>query len=129
LIEELINELNLGTQVILPGYQKNPYPWIANAKLLVLSSDFEGFGRVLAESLILNTPAISTDCPSGPAEILAGPLQMFLSLPEDSNALATNILKALKDYPDLSTLDFSNFDAKHIAKEFLELAKIIKETQ
>lgn len=69
-IEQKIVELQLQDKVILVGFQKNPYPFIKHAKGFVLSSHFEGFALVLAEALALNVPAISTNCPSGPSEIL-----------------------------------------------------------
>lgn len=69
-IEQKIAELNLQDKVILTGFQKNPYPFIKHATGFVLSSHFEGFALVLVEALALGVPAISTDCPSGPSEIL-----------------------------------------------------------
>lgn len=64
--------LGLGNDVLFLGFQKNPYYFIRNAKLLMLTSDSEGLPTVLIESLILGVPVISTDCPTGPAEILQG---------------------------------------------------------
>ncbi len=69
-IEQQIQELNLDKDVTLLGYQKNPYPWIKNATGLILCSDHESWGLVLLESLALTTPVISSDCPTGPKEIL-----------------------------------------------------------
>ena len=81
-------------KVIFAGFHSNPYPLIKNADLLVLSSDFEGLPTVLLESLSLSTPAISSDCPSGPREILPSnnlfpqdnidKLAEFLSVPDYS---------------------------------------------
>jgi len=69
-LRELIKNLNLEKRIHLLGYKKNPYPYIRNAKLFVLSSIWEGFGYVLLEAMALGVPVISTDCKSGPAEIL-----------------------------------------------------------
>ncbi|MBK1694393.1 glycosyl transferase [Chromatium weissei] len=69
-LTELITELNLNADVILPGFQANPYAWLARAKLFVLSSAWEGSPNVLTEALALGVPVVATDCPSGPAEIL-----------------------------------------------------------
>ena len=65
-------ELGLAGEVDLPGFVPNPYPLIARAALFVLSSAWEGSPNVLTEALALGVPAVSTDCPSGPAEILGG---------------------------------------------------------
>jgi glycosyltransferase involved in cell wall biosynthesis len=120
-IQTMIHRMGLSGKVILQGHSPNPYAWMKHAKLLILSSDFEGFGRVLAESLIVGTPVVSTNCPSGPSEILTGTLHSFLSPPGDSNTLAKNILNALEDYPEISKLDFSHLLADNVSKEYMRL--------
>ena len=65
-----IEELELNNKVFLLGARKNPYPWIKNAKILIQSSNYEGLPTVLIEGLILEKLIISTDCPTGPKEIL-----------------------------------------------------------
>lgn len=89
----LVNDLNLNDKVIFAGFQSNPYPFIKHAKLMVLSSDFEGFGLVITEALALNTPVISTDCQSGPSEIL--PKDNLVPV-GDISALADKIADAVK---------------------------------
>ncbi|WP_168405309.1 glycosyltransferase [Acinetobacter indicus] len=69
--KQLAKELGIEHKVIFAGFKKNPYPYMKHAKLMVLSSDFEGLGLVILEAIALNTPVISTDCPSGPNEILS----------------------------------------------------------
>ena len=71
-LESLIDSLGLGGSVALPGFQTNPYPFLSRAGLFVLSSAWEGSPNVLTEAMALGTPVVSTDCPSGPAEILDG---------------------------------------------------------
>jgi len=77
-IARLVQQLNLRDAVLLPGFQANPYAWMGRADLFVLSSRWEGSPNVLTEALALGVPAVATDCPSGPSEILAqgrfGPL-------------------------------------------------------
>ena len=68
----LCQDLGIATDVDFVGFQENPLPYIRQAALLALSSTYEGFGNVLAEAMGCGTPVISTDCPYGPAEILAG---------------------------------------------------------
>lgn len=115
-----IRQLNLQNKVILPGFQKNPYPWIKNASLFVMSSDSEGLPTVLIESLILGTPVVSTDCPTGPREILTGCLSKFLSPPGDSEALARNIKAALNNYPKITEDILRKFDENYVAKQYIE---------
>lgn len=69
-IKELVTSLNLENQVIFTGFKSNPYPLLSKAKGLILSSDYEGLPTVILEALALKVPVISTDCPSGPNEIL-----------------------------------------------------------
>jgi glycosyltransferase involved in cell wall biosynthesis len=58
--------------VDLPGFVPNPYPYMAHSSLLAMTSLWEGLGFVLIEALAVGTPVVSTDCPSGPSEILDG---------------------------------------------------------
>ncbi|MTC78876.1 glycosyltransferase [Providencia sp. wls1916] len=67
---KLVSQLEITNYVHFLGFQSNPYPYISNAKLLLLTSDSEGLPTVIIESLILGIPVISTDCPTGPREIL-----------------------------------------------------------
>jgi len=69
-LEALVRKLGLEPDVSLRGFVKNPYPYMAQASLFVLSSRWEGLGNVLIEALYCGAPLISTDCPSGPREIL-----------------------------------------------------------
>jgi glycosyltransferase involved in cell wall biosynthesis len=69
-LEAQVRRLSLQDSVALPGYVNNPYSCMARAAAVVLSSDWEGLPTVLIESLALGTPVVSTDCPSGPREIL-----------------------------------------------------------
>lgn len=94
-LEGLVASLGLGEEVALPGFESNPYPLIARAALFVLSSAWEGSPNVLTEALALGVPAVSTDCPSGPAEILAGGRFGPLVPVGDVEALAGAMLRTL----------------------------------
>jgi glycosyltransferase involved in cell wall biosynthesis len=94
-LAELVTRHDLEDRVVVAGFQANPYPWMANAELLVLSSDHEGLPNVLIEALACGTRVVSTDCPSGPREILRGELARGLVPCGDAAALAQGMRDAL----------------------------------
>ncbi|WP_136246788.1 glycosyltransferase [Halomonas borealis] len=86
-VREQIKALGLEDRVLWLGYHRNPYPFIQHAKAMVMTSDAEGLPRVLIEALLLHTPVISVDCPSGPREILTQELADYLVAPDDEAGL------------------------------------------
>lgn len=69
-LEERIKTLGLEEKVLLVGFDPNPYKYMAKAEFQVMSSDYEGYPLVLIEALSLGCPIVSTDCPTGPREII-----------------------------------------------------------
>lgn len=118
----MIAARDLNARVTVAGFQANPYPWIAGADLLVLSSDHEGLPNVIIEALVLATPVVSTDCPSGPREILGDQLAHFLVPVADATALAHAIRRALADPPVVNQIDLSRFDATAVWAAYERLA-------
>jgi len=90
-LTRLVEQFHLVADVNLPGFVSNPYPYMARATMFVLSSRWEGLPSVLIEALYCGATVISTDCPSGPHEILAGGRYGQLVPVGDSAALATAI--------------------------------------
>ena len=96
IICELINNLSIEETVSMPGWVDNPYSFMANADLFVLSSSWEGLANVLLEALACGCPVVSTDCPSGPSEILEDGRWGRLVPVNDQTALAKAIIATLK---------------------------------
>jgi len=119
----MIEARGLASRVIIAGFQPNPYPWIAGAELLVLSSDHEGLPNVLIEALALGTPVVSTDCPSGPREILSRALPECLVPVNDAPALARTIAQVLAHPPDSARADLGEYAADTVIGAYEQLAR------
>lgn len=118
-----INELNLKNKVVLTGFQQNPYPYIKNAKLLVLSSDYEGLPTVLIEALFLKIPAISTNCPSGPSEILKDNLEQYLVEVNNADTLADKMIEVFNNPYEIKDKYTEDFEKDKILNQYLNLIK------
>jgi glycosyltransferase involved in cell wall biosynthesis len=95
----LARELGVADSVDLPGFVPNPYPFMKRAALFVLTSRWEGLGLVIVEALACGTPVVSTDCPSGPREILEACCPEQLAPVGDHAALARIIARTLDRPP------------------------------
>jgi glycosyltransferase involved in cell wall biosynthesis len=95
----LAAELGVAADVRFPGSVPDALPYMARAAVFVLSSRYEGFGNVLVEALACGTPVVSTDCPSGPAEILDGGRYGVLVPVGDIERMAAAIGDALDRSP------------------------------
>lgn len=71
-LQALIHRLGLDESVQMPGFSENPFAWMRRASVFVLSSAWEGLPNVLIQAMACGTRVVSTDCPSGPQEILEG---------------------------------------------------------
>lgn len=121
---KLAEKYGVTKQLIVPGFQANPYNWIRQAEALVLSSDYEGFGNVLLEAIAVGTKVISTDCPHGPNEILTGQLANFLVPRQSPELLAKKIDEAICAQIKIHESGIlAAVSSKKIAKKYLSLAK------
>ena len=96
-IERQARELGIGDRLRITGHLDNPFPLMAAADVVVLSSHYEGFGLVLVEAMALGRAVIATDCPSGPAEIIRDGIDGFLVPPRDAACLGARMAALLGD--------------------------------
>jgi glycosyltransferase involved in cell wall biosynthesis len=97
-LEALASDLGITDDVEFAGFDPNPFCFMKRCGVFVLSSSWEGFGNVLVEALACGTQVVSTDCPSGPAEILENGKYGRLTPVGDAPALAAALEDAL-DHP------------------------------
>jgi glycosyltransferase involved in cell wall biosynthesis len=124
-LEALVDQLDLMDSVALPGFQPNPFSYMRAASLFVLSSAWEGLPGVLIQAMACGTAVVSTDCPSGPREILDvgdTPLGALVEV-GDSDALAEAMLHALSRPPAADTLRrrAGDFSMAKVAGQYLDL--------
>ena len=94
-LEVLVSEMKLNDSVQMPGFVVNPFKYIKHSSVFVLSSIWEGLPGVLIQALALGVPVVSTDCPSGPREILMdGKIGQLVPVGDDT-AMSESILTIL----------------------------------
>ena len=122
-LEALVRQLKLENDVSMPGFEPNPFKFMSRASVFVLSSRFEGFGMVIAEALACGCPVVSTDCLSGPSEILENGKWGKLVPVGDVETLAEAILETIENPPDREKLKQRGMDfhIDKIGQQWLEL--------
>jgi len=91
--------LGVEAHIALPGFQSNPWAWMSKASVFALSSRWEGSPNTLTEAMALGIPVVSTDCPSGPRELLdAGRIAPLVKM-GDVDALASALLSVVAAPP------------------------------
>lgn len=113
----------VAADVAMPGFQANPYAWLARASLFVLSSRWEGSPNALTEAMAMGVPVVSTDCRSGPRELLDGGRHAPLVPVGDVDALAAAMIKVLDAPPDPQTLmsAVSEYRSEVSARRYLDV--------
>ena len=119
----LAHDLGVADRVIFAGFHPDPTPFYKTADLFVLSSHYEGFGNVIVEALACGTAVVSTDCPSGPAEILENGRFGQLTPVDDAEALSRAIADALEQPHDRNALKrrAADFAPQIAARKYLDL--------
>jgi glycosyltransferase involved in cell wall biosynthesis len=107
----------------MPGAAPDPAPYYRSTDLFAFSSDYEGFGNVLVEALACGLPVVSTECMSGPAEILENDRYKRLVPVGDADALAAAMLDSRNAKHDREALKrrAQDFAPERIADQFLRL--------
>jgi glycosyltransferase involved in cell wall biosynthesis len=95
-LENIAESLDVQDSLCMPGFQRNPFPWLQNARALVAPARVDGFGRIFLEAMALGVPVIASPA-SGPAEILNNGEFGILVNPEDVDSLADAIASMLID--------------------------------
>lgn len=121
-LERIIQELEIGDDVSLPGFVENPHAFMARSAVYVLSSRWEGLPTVLVEALYCGVPLVATDCPSGPDEILEGGKYGCLVPMQDPEALARGIKSALDGTSPRADADsWRRFELESIVDQYVDL--------
>lgn len=122
-LEALARTLGVADAVALPGFVANPHACFARAAVCALSSDYEGLPGVLIQALACGAQVVATDCPSGPAEILAGGRYGALVPVGDAPALAAALLRAMDDplAPGLLRERAAHFSLEHSVTRHLSV--------
>ncbi|AEW44285.1 glycosyl transferase group 1 [Serratia symbiotica str. 'Cinara cedri'] len=119
----LAAQLGIMARVKILGFQTNPYKFIRHASLLVLSSSNEGFGNVLIEALLCNTPVVSTRCPGGAVEILEKANMSHALAELNESSLAAKIAQIYANPPKINHQQLLEYSLNTICRQYLALKK------
>lgn len=121
-LEALVTELGLSHNIFMPGFVDNPYAWMSKVDLFVLSSIYEGFGNVLVEAMACGSRVVSTDCLSGPSEILENGKWGALVPIKNTNIMSQAIIEALSNPVDGSLLERASvFSVENSIREYIKI--------
>ncbi|WP_206484682.1 glycosyltransferase [Thalassotalea sp. G2M2-11] len=118
-LENLCRTLGVQDRVHFLGYTDNPWYFMRQSSLFVLSSRWEGLSIVLPEAIALGRPVVSFDCPTGPRMLLGDDSPALVAFP-DTDALA-NAMQLQLDSPFCPLVDLSEFHTRQSAKNYLSL--------
>lgn len=124
-LESAIKEHGMEDRITLPGFVKEPMPYLYHARALVLSSRYEGLSNVAIESISLGTPVVATRCPGGMSEIVQNGVNGYLS----EQITAEGIYSALKQFVETPlnsdrrgiAATAGKFDPETVYRSYLQL--------
>tara|TARA_B100000787_G_scaffold169513_1_gene160927 strand:+ start:1695 stop:2792 length:1098 start_codon:yes stop_codon:yes gene_type:complete len=125
-LKKYCNDYNMQKFIKFTGYLKNPYKYIESSQIVILTSKFEGLPNILIESQFFKKYIISTNCPTGPKEILLNGLAGDLIKIGDSKKLANlinnyyNNKKIISKKIDVGSKNLVRFDYKRNCKKYLD---------
>ncbi|MEZ8356753.1 glycosyltransferase [Vibrio splendidus] len=117
-LEEKIKSMGLCDHVKLVGFKKNPYNYVRESDVFLLTSKWEGFGNVIVESASCNTPVVSVNCPSGPAEVIES---LNCGIIVDSYCpiyLADKVVECNLNEYSISVSDLESYSIKSISNKY-----------
>ncbi|MBF2056473.1 MAG: glycosyltransferase [Cyanobacterium sp. T60_A2020_053] len=126
-LENLVKELGLENQVLMPGFVINPYAYMSKASVFVLSSTREGLSNVLIEAMTCNIPIVSTNAKGGVLEVLANGKYGEIVPVGHYQAMANTIIRVLELEGNNKTFDLSwlqQFSIENITKEYIEIINL-----
>ncbi|WLR41504.1 glycosyltransferase [Bacillus carboniphilus] len=126
-LEELVNKFKIQEKVFFLGFLDNPYTYLKQADLFALTSNSEGLGNVLIEALYFNVPVISTDCKSGPREILKNGEYGMLVPVNDVEELSIGIKEILNNgmAQKRQDVDLTPYEQDKVLSNYLDVMKSI----
>lgn len=121
-LQQIACELSIEAQLDLPGFDPNPFRYMRRASVFVLSSRYEGLPNALIQAMACGCPVVSTNCPSGPDEILDGGKYGALVPVDDAEAMAQAILRVLEGERKLAPDDWlEQFRLQPVAEQYLKV--------
>lgn len=133
LIQSYSNQLGLNHSVVFKAFTKNPFPFVKNARFLVLTSRSEGFAMVIPEALSLGVPVVSVNCNAGPVEIISNEYNGLLVDNFNPKALAKALDRFVEDKKIYNKckgnamLSVKKFSLELITKQWVDLLSKIQE--
>jgi glycosyltransferase involved in cell wall biosynthesis len=121
-VEALIESENLEDVIKLVGFQENPLKYYSKADVFVLSSYVEGLPNVLVEAMMCGCTPVSTNCPTGPEEVLQNEKYGYLVPVHDPIGMAKGIEKALDNpiLPEVLALGVNDFTEEAVFRKYQE---------